>query len=714
MFESLEGRRLMSVSLANGVLQITGTAVGDAIALGRNAGRLTVTENGVTSDYRWRAVKRVVAQLEAGNDLFYTLFSNIAKPMQIDGGAGDDVLSGSSRADTINGGDDNDVIAGQGGADQLSGGNGRDTVGYADYTANVNVSLNGVADDGAAGENDNVAADFENINGGAGNDTLTGNAYANVINGNGGNDSIVGYDGHDTLSGGAGNDTIEGDSSLDLVRSIRNFARFTKPKALMTPAVMNPEGQNIKMTQLVKSKSINAAIRRTRLIGGAMASPQLRTSNLLLDSLKFGDLITAKDDDFFKGKIITRPDFDAIDLDIFVDQNPHGDLINGGDGNDLLRGNDGGDTMYGDAGNDRVYGDAGNDELRGGDNDDHLYGNDGDDFLAGENGNDHLVSIGGGQKDSVRGDAGVDNFWTDSENSEVQFDVDFWSERLAGTVHSVASFANGASRELKGQNIADPNANDTRLNNAPAYASFADRPLFADAGPGPDDINQQLVGDCYYLAGLSGIARVNPQRIRNNIVDLGDGTFGVQFFDTNGNASFYRVDAELPVWQGTTTLYYANVGAQQSIWVPIFEKAFTMFRSGANTYDSIHGGGLAEPFNAMNRTTQMLWNADQNTTLMNIKRALDQNQVVTALTPNTAPTNGAPAIQWHVYTVQSVQTSQLFIPLVGIIDVPVSITLRNPWGTDGAGNDGANDGYVTMTAAQFHGYFIEAQAAFVR
>jgi len=37
---------------------------------------------------------------------------------------------------------------------------------------------------------------------------------------------------------------------------------------------------------------------------------------------------------------------------------------------------------------------------------------------------------------------------------------------------------------------------------------------------------------------------------------------------------------------------------------------------------------------------------------------------------------------------------------------PVSVTLRNPWGTDGGGsNDGANDGYVTLTGAQLYAVF---------
>jgi hypothetical protein len=28
------------------------------------------------------------------------------------------------------------------------------------------------------------------------------------------------------------------------------------------------------------------------------------------------------------------------------------------------------------------------------------------------------------------------------------------------------------------------------------------------------------------------------------------------------------------------------------------------------------------------------------------------------------------------------------------------VVLRNPWGIDGAGNDGVNDGYVRLTALQ--------------
>jgi Ca2+-binding RTX toxin-like protein len=56
-------------------------------------------------------------------------------------------------------------------------------------TAAVTVSLDNVANDGQAGENDN-ARDAESIIGGAGNDVLIGNAARNTLRGLFGNDRL--------------------------------------------------------------------------------------------------------------------------------------------------------------------------------------------------------------------------------------------------------------------------------------------------------------------------------------------------------------------------------------------------------------------------------------------------------------------------------------------------------------------------------------------
>ena len=124
------------------------------------------------------------------------------------GGGGADELQGGDGSDTLQGGDANDVLQGGTGADVLQGGPGSD---LADYprTASVTVSIGDGANDGEAGEGDDVHADVERLRGGSAADTLTGNAVANVIYGAAGNDLIDGNAGNDILYGQAGADTID-------------------------------------------------------------------------------------------------------------------------------------------------------------------------------------------------------------------------------------------------------------------------------------------------------------------------------------------------------------------------------------------------------------------------------------------------------------------------------------------------------------------------
>ncbi|MEZ5099791.1 MAG: calcium-binding protein [Thermoleophilia bacterium] len=124
------------------------------------------------------------------------------------GGSGADVLRGSAGANTLNGGPGNDVLDGGAGPDVLTGGIGVDTVDYSARTASVTVDIDGVADDGEAGELDNVGADVEGILGGAGDDVLRGSGGPNTIAGGAGNDTIDPLSGQDSVDGGPGNDTI--------------------------------------------------------------------------------------------------------------------------------------------------------------------------------------------------------------------------------------------------------------------------------------------------------------------------------------------------------------------------------------------------------------------------------------------------------------------------------------------------------------------------
>ena len=95
------------------------------------------------------------------------------------------------------------------GPDELSGGAGRDIAYFGQRTLPVRVTIGAGANDGIAGERDNVHADVEDIQTGPGNDVVRGNGGSNRLIGAGGNDQLFGGRGSDVLVGGDGNDRLD-------------------------------------------------------------------------------------------------------------------------------------------------------------------------------------------------------------------------------------------------------------------------------------------------------------------------------------------------------------------------------------------------------------------------------------------------------------------------------------------------------------------------
>jgi Ca2+-binding RTX toxin-like protein len=136
------------------------------------------------------------------------------------GGQGNDRLTGGHGNDTVRGGDGNDELDynpeyALDGSDVYEGGGGSDTVGYFGRTVSVGVSLDGQANDGQAGESDNIGADIEVVDGSDAGDVLIGSAGPNGLAGRGGDDQISGLGGNDLIYGDTGNDTITGDDGED-------------------------------------------------------------------------------------------------------------------------------------------------------------------------------------------------------------------------------------------------------------------------------------------------------------------------------------------------------------------------------------------------------------------------------------------------------------------------------------------------------------------
>lgn len=151
------------------------------------------------------------------------------------GGDGNDLLVGGEGSDLLYGGDwtnrhaetgrdtligngDGDDLVGGGGADVIKGGAGGDVVDYSAHVVPVHVTLDGEANDGAAGENDEVDADVDGIRGSPHDDTLIGNAETNWIEGGSGRDEVFGRESGDVIDGGMGDDRLAGEAGGDRVQ----------------------------------------------------------------------------------------------------------------------------------------------------------------------------------------------------------------------------------------------------------------------------------------------------------------------------------------------------------------------------------------------------------------------------------------------------------------------------------------------------------------
>ena len=128
---------------------------------------------------------------------------------RLEGGPGNDRAFGGAGADDIRGGSGSDILGGGLGPDGLSGGSGRDIVVYGQRGLRVTVTIGAGANDGLAGERDNVKADVESVQTGRGNDIITGNGASNRLFGGGGKDRIVGKGGSDVLIGAGGDDRLD-------------------------------------------------------------------------------------------------------------------------------------------------------------------------------------------------------------------------------------------------------------------------------------------------------------------------------------------------------------------------------------------------------------------------------------------------------------------------------------------------------------------------
>jgi Ca2+-binding RTX toxin-like protein len=188
------------------------STVGGGVGESDDLDNVTIIEGGAGND--------VLEQYDTihggpGND-------TITNATTITGGDGNDTITPGLGDDSVNAGAGNDtIVEGDTGAaepsDSYIGGTGIDHISYAARSnSGVTITQDGVANDGKAGELDNVSG-FERVTTGGGNDVITGTTGNDQITSGSGNDTITGSSGNDTIRAGAGNDTINGGSGNDTI-----------------------------------------------------------------------------------------------------------------------------------------------------------------------------------------------------------------------------------------------------------------------------------------------------------------------------------------------------------------------------------------------------------------------------------------------------------------------------------------------------------------
>ena len=253
----------------------------------------------------------------------------------------------------------------------------------------------------------------------------------------------------------------------------------------------------------------------------------------------------------------------------------------------------------------------------------------------------------------------------------------------SGVVHKVGTFAAGVSKAL---NAAMPNPTD-------GGATIVDKASLFGTGPVAGDVNQGEVGDCYFMSSLAAFAGTKPSVLTNSAVDLGDGTYAVQFMNSSNQPVFVRVSDSFSAGPFGGFMY-AHPGTNGTVWAMVFEKAFCYFRTGANSFASINGGWMGEVYSDLGvNSTNFAPSASTDSALYSTLSAdLSAGRTVTV-----ACFNGPNLVDDHAYTLVGVTTSSTGVH---------QYIVRNPWGVSGDSLENSQ-GYATLTYAQFVANFGE-------
>ncbi len=338
----------------NGTLAVIGSSGNDGLTVGQEQinGNLTglINLNSITDgatpdvDVSFGVLPFLVSvDGGAGNDLITgagvtDTSAAFGQLLKLTGGTGSNELTGGTNSDEIN--IRTELIST--GHDTVSSGGGFDRVLVSTDSPSLasTFSLDGVANDGVGCpgtgcEGDNIGADIWQITGSAASETLIGNQNTNIFIGGGGQDVLKGLDGLDNLECSGG----------------KVFGGAANDRLTVNPgcAVVSGGPGSDTASYLFASAGVTVTLDGVRNDGSVKPFANVRAD--------VEDIAGSSFRDTFVGS--GKPNL--------LQGGSGRDDLSGGSGNDRLEGGNGDDTLNGGPDNDRLLGGAGDDTLDGGD-----------------------------------------------------------------------------------------------------------------------------------------------------------------------------------------------------------------------------------------------------------------------------------------------------------------------------------------------------------
>jgi Ca2+-binding RTX toxin-like protein len=232
------------------------------------------------------------------------------------GGGGNDVLTGGNASNSLYGNEGNDRLDGRGGADQMTGGTG-DDVYILDNVGDSVFEAGGEGNDTIESSvtiNSSNSLNVETLKlTGSAASNIFGDGNANTLIGNSGNNTLNGGGGADAMTGGAGNDTYFVDNAGDTVSELAGEGIDEVRTSLASYSLLGTEIENLRSSTNVAHDFRGSAA--NNVLTGGTANDLLRLQDGGSDSA-FGG---AGNDVLYFGSA-----FGA------------GDVADGGDGRDAI------------------------------------------------------------------------------------------------------------------------------------------------------------------------------------------------------------------------------------------------------------------------------------------------------------------------------------------------------------------------------------------